>query len=140
LTKLATTEAELGRQRDFGEPFIFQDKPDEVFLQSIEQAGLHWTQGRLFHIMGNRDKSKAFEILKGFYQQEDGIFHTIGFGDSLNELLLLKAVDHPVLIRQEKGHHNARIKIPGILKTRFPGAAGWNEAVVFLLKEILSGN
>jgi len=110
LTGLSTTEAELARQRDFGEPFIFQDKPDEVFLQYIEQAGLHWTRGRLFHVMRNHDKGKAFEILKAFYQKEGGIFHTIGLGDSFNDLTILKAVDHPVLIRQENGHHNAELK------------------------------
>ena len=140
LTGLSTTEAELARQRDFGEPFIFEDKQDEVFLQSIEQAGLHWTHGRLFHIMGNHDKGQAFEILMSFYQQEGEIFQTIGLGDSLNDLPFLQAVDHPVLIRQENGHHDARIKIPGIFRTRYSCSTGWNEAVTFLLKKMLLEN
>jgi mannosyl-3-phosphoglycerate phosphatase family protein len=140
LTGLSTTEAALARQRDFAEPFIFQENPDQVFLQSIEQVGLHWTHGRLFHIMGNHDKGKAFDILKTYYQQEGGHFQTIGLGDSLNDLPLLKKVDHPVLIRQQNGQHDSRIKIPGILKTQCSGSEGWHEAVMFLLGKILTEN
>ncbi|OGB60486.1 MAG: hypothetical protein A2Y94_05530 [Caldithrix sp. RBG_13_44_9] len=140
LTGLTTTEAVLAGKRDFAEPFIFQDETDAAFLQSIEQAGLHWTQGLLYHIMGNHDKGQAFDMLKAFYQQAGGILQTIGLGDSLNDLPLLKRMDHPVLIRHENGHHDTRIKIPALLKTESSGSAGWNEAVMFLLKEILSGN
>jgi len=51
LTNLSTREANLARQRDFDEPFIFPGKPDQRFLRAIEEIDLQWTEGRFFHIM-----------------------------------------------------------------------------------------
>jgi mannosyl-3-phosphoglycerate phosphatase len=140
LTSLSNREAALARKRDFTEPFIFQDEQDNTFLQTLNEVGLHWTQGRLFHVMGDHDKGKAVELLKAFYQRESGIFQTIGLGDSLNDLPMLKKVDYPVLIRHENGHYDTRIKMKRLLKTKCSGPEGWNEAIIFLLNEILLVN
>lgn len=136
LTGLCREEARLSKQRDFDEPFVFDGAPDEHFLQAIEQSGLRWTQGQFFHIMGDHDKGRAVHLLKALYQHEYGAVASIGLGDSLNDLQMLQAVDHPVLVRQEDGSHDARIAVPDLLKTRLAGPAGWNEAVL----QLLSGN
>jgi len=133
LTGLSCDEAALAKQRDFDEPFIFDGDPDKSFLQAIEDAGLSWTQGRIFHIMGKHDKGLAVKILKTLYQQEHGEISSIGLGDSLNDLPLLQAVDRPVLIRHEDGNLDSRIAMAGLVKTQRPGPQGWNEAVLQLL-------
>lgn len=136
LTGLSREEARLSKQRDFDEPFVFDGAPDERFLQAIEQSGLRWTQGQFFHIMGDHDKGRAVHLLKALYQHEYGAVASIGLGDSLNDLQMLQAVDHPVLVRHADGSHDARIAVPDLLKTQLAGPAGWNEAVL----QLLSGN
>ncbi|MHB1290691.1 MAG: HAD-IIB family hydrolase [Sulfuricella sp.] len=136
LTGLSCDDAILSKQRDFDEPFIFDGAPDARFLQAIEDAGLHWTQGRVFHIMGKHDKGLAVKTLKALYEREYGEIFSIGLGDSLNDLPLLQAVDRPVLIRHEDGSFDSRIAIAGLMKTQSPGPQGWNEAVL----QLLAGN
>ena len=133
LTGLSRDEAVLAGQRDFDEPFVFEGAPDEHFLQAIEADGLRWTQGRIFHIMGRHDKGRAVSLLKSLYKKQFGAVVSIGLGDSLNDLQMLQAVDRPVLVRHEDGSHDTRIAVAGLLKTRLPGPAGWNEAVLQLL-------
>lgn len=133
LTGLPLGEAALAKLRDFDEAFVFDGAPDERFLQAIETAGLHWTQGQFFHILGNHDKGRAVKLLASLYRRECGCVSTIGLGDSLNDLPLLQAVDHPVLVRHADGSFDARIDLPGLLKTRHSGPRGWSEAVLQLL-------
>jgi glycerate 2-kinase len=133
LTGLSRDEARLAVQRDFDEPFVFDGAPEQRFLQAIEDAGLHWTRGRIFHIMGKHDKGRAVNLLKALYQRQYGTVMTIGLGDSLNDLPLLQAVDQPVLVRHGDGSFNLRIDVAGLLMTQSPGPLGWNEAVLQLL-------
>jgi len=133
LTRLEPDEADLAKQRDFEEPFVFDGAPDEGFLQAIEDAGLTWTQGRVFHIMGRHDKGRAVRFLKALYEREYGTVTTIGLGDSFNDLPMLQSVDLPILVQREDGSYDARIEIAGLLKTQSPGPLGWNETVLQLL-------
>jgi len=133
LTGLTFEEARLAKQRDFDEPFIFPDKPADRFLKEIEGEGLRWTQGRFFHFMGDHHKGRAMNILRRLYEQRDGPVTTIGIGDSLNDLPLLLSVDVPVLVKKENNRHDARIDIPGLMRTEGIGPAGWNEAVIKLI-------
>jgi mannosyl-3-phosphoglycerate phosphatase len=137
LTGLTIEEARLAKQRDFEEPFIFPSKPDDRFLKEIEGEKLRWTQGRFFHLMGDHHKGRAVNILKKLYERRDGTVMTIGIGDSLNDLPFLAAVDRPVLVKKETGRHDARIDIPGLVRTEGIGPAGWNEAVLKLISELL---
>jgi len=134
-TGLPEEEAALAKQRDFDEAFVFEGPINEDFLRAIETSGLHWTQGRIFHIMGDHDKGRAVKILIEHYQQKYGDITSIALGDSLNDLPMLNAVDRPVLVRHNDGGFDSRIEIHGLLKTRLPGPAGWNETVHKLLAE-----
>jgi glycerate 2-kinase len=133
LTGLTREEALLAMQREFDEPFVFDEVPDERFLQAIEAVGLRWTQGRIFHIMGRHHKGRAIGLLKDLYQRQYGALYSIGLGDSLNDLPLLTVVDQPVLMPREDGSYDRRIELPYLLKARLPGPAGWNETVLQLL-------
>lgn len=139
LTGLPCDQASLARQRDFDEPFVFDGAPDQHFLRAIEDDGLSWTQGRIFHILGRHDKGRAVEILKTLYAREFGPIASIGLGDGLNDLPLLQAVDCPVLIRHEDGSFDARVDLAGLTRTRLPGPQGWNEAVLRLLEREAAG-
>jgi hydroxypyruvate reductase len=133
LTGLPRGEARLAKQRDFDEAFVFDGTAGETFLRAIGDAGLHWTQGRFFHIMGDHDKGRAVHLLQSLYRREFGAVTSIGLGDSLNDLPMLAAVDRPVLVRHADGSFDTRIDLPGLLKTQQPGPSGWNGAVLQLL-------
>lgn len=135
LAGLSIIEADLAKKRDFDEPFVFEEgelKAGE-FLKAIEEAGLCWTQGRFFHILGDNDKGKAVKILKGLYEKAYGKIKTIGLGDSLNDLPLLQEADYPVLVQKEDGSYDTRIDLPNIIKTDGIGPEGWASAVMGLI-------
>ena len=133
LTGLSREDAQLAQRRDFGEPFIFLGKTDERFLQEIEGMGMRWTRGRLFHLMGDHHKGRAVTLLCRLFAQRFGPVTTIGIGDGLNDLPFLLAVDRPVLVRKLSGAHETQMDIPGLLRTRSVGPAGWEEAISALL-------
>lgn len=133
LTGLPPDDARRAKQRDYGEPFLFEKRPEERLMQAIEREGLRWTQGRFFHLMGDHHKGRALNILRSLYERGSGPVTTVGIGDSLNDLPFLLAVDRPVLVRNRSGRHDRRLAAPGLLRTRGIGPAGWNEAVLELL-------
>ncbi|MBS4097086.1 MAG: HAD-IIB family hydrolase [Sulfuricella sp.] len=133
LTGLDVALAALARQRDFDEPFVFEGAPDPGFLRAIEESGLTWTQGRLFHILGRHDKGRAVRLLRGLFERERGPSLAIGLGDALNDLPLLEAVDQAVLVRHADGSCDARLAVPGLLTSVRPGPPGWGETLLQLL-------
>jgi len=135
LAGLTLTEAKLAKQRDFDEPFLFEEGEMRIheFLKAIENTGLHWTQGRFYHILGDNDKGKAVNILKGFYEKKYGRIVAIGLGDSFNDLPLLKEVDYPVLIPKEDGSYAPQVKLRNLRKVNKVGPEGWNDAVIELI-------
>jgi mannosyl-3-phosphoglycerate phosphatase len=134
LTGLPKEEAALARAREFSEPFVLGQGSDERFLKAIGDHGLHWTQGKLYTLMGDHDKGKAVRLLKSWYESERGTLITIGLGDGLNDLALLKEMDYPVLIQREDGSYDPRIEVPRLIKAQGIGPSGWNRALLELLK------
>jgi mannosyl-3-phosphoglycerate phosphatase len=134
LTGLDTELAALARQREFDEPFVFDGPPDTGFLQAINGAGLNWTQGRIFHVMGQHDKGCAVRLLSALFARERGRMVTLGLGDGPNDLPMLQAVDHPVLVRREAGQIEASDQVAGLTITQSTGPKGWNEAVLEFLR------
>lgn len=136
ISGLTEEEGTLAKEREFGEPFIFEGEPDERFLNAIEERGLHWTQGRFFHVLGDNDKGKAVKILKHLYRKAFGEIVTIGLGDGFNDLPMLKEVDHPVLIPKEDASYDPRVELPNLTKAKRIGPSGWNEAVLLAIKRL----
>lgn len=137
LTGLSPDDAVRAMQRDFEEPFVFIETPDVNFLHAIENSGLNWTQGRIFHIMGQHDKGRAVNILQSLYAAELGSITSIALGDNLNDLPMLNAVDYPVLIMHKDGGFDQRVTVPGLIKSVSPGPLGWND---ILLQMLCSGS
>lgn len=133
LTWLDTEQAALARQREFDEPFVFDGPADASFLQAIERVGLNWTEGRLHHILGRHDKGRAVRLLTALYELERGPMTTLGLGDGANDLPMLQAVNHAVLVRHPDGLAGASLQLAGLTTTQQPGPGGWNEAVLDFL-------
>ncbi len=138
LTGLPISEAILSKERDFDEPFLFEDGEDRIseFIDAIEKSGLHWTQGRFYHILGDSNKGKAVKILMDYYKRAPGRVVTIGLGDSFNDLPLLQAVDYPVLVQKEDGSYEEKINLHNLIRADGIGPAGWNREVMKLIMRV----
>ncbi len=139
LTGLDTHEARMAKARDFDEPFVFNGGEAllERLVQSIKDMGFNMTRGSLFHILGESDKGRAVEILRGLYSGKDQHISTIALGDSPNDIEMLQNVDYPVTVQKSNGSYDERIKVRGLIKAKGIGPKGWNEAMLKLLETLL---
>jgi mannosyl-3-phosphoglycerate phosphatase len=108
--------------------------------------GLRWTKaGGLFHLTGDNDKGEAAETLMRCYQREQRLrfqsrpVESVGIGDSLGDVPLLAVVDHPILVQRPDGSFDREVLLPRLVRTRGMGAAGWNDAMLRLLRHSFSG-
>ncbi len=138
-TALRPEQAELAREREFDEPFLFSGNgaEKEGLLAAIRKKGFHSTEGRFLHILGDSDKGRAVEMLAGLYRQRYGDISTIAVGDSLNDLPMLEKVDCPVLVQKPDGSYDPRIALPNLVQARGIGPAGWDRELPRLVREIL---
>lgn len=131
-------EAQMAKERDFDEPFIFKGSSLELhrLLRSIKQKGFTSTQGRFFHILGSSNKGIAVSILTDLYKMKYGKIKTIALGDSPNDIPMLERVDKPVLVQKPDGMYDPTTDIPNLMKADGIGPEGWNRAVIGYLDYI----
>jgi mannosyl-3-phosphoglycerate phosphatase len=132
VTALPVEEAARAKLRHFDEPFMF-DGDAEALAAAVRELGLHLTQGRLYHLLGENDKGKAVEILKKLYREELGDVAFIALGDSPTDEPMLRRVDYPVLVQKDDGTYDDRVSVPNLVRAPAPGPEGWNRAVLELL-------
>lgn len=137
ITGLPLKEAALARKREFDEPFITEDGSGaEEAGRLVESAGYSFTMDRFFHITGPNDKGKAVETLIALYRSLYGRTATIGLGNAANDASFLKKTDYPVLVMGADGSYNDIGEVPGLIKARGIGPAGWGRAVSGILDSI----
>lgn len=135
-------EAELAKWREYDEPFNFLKSVDQDTLKKIKaefaEKGLNLvTGGKLFHLTGQNDKGQAVKILTDLYRQ---VFKTkcktVGLGDSMIDLPMLKVCDLPILVKKPDGSYDkdvvAEIK-PNLADGI--GPEGWNKAILEVIGE-----
>jgi len=132
-------EARLAKKREYDEPFLLDE---ESAIQKVqEMARLSNLQvsrgGRFFHLMGENDKGEALRLLTDIYREKTEHIETIALGDSLNDLPMLHAANHPVLVQKPDGSYNPEVKLPSLHLAPGIGPAGWCESVLELLNKLL---
>ncbi|MBI4378570.1 MAG: HAD-IIB family hydrolase [Nitrospinae bacterium] len=155
-TSLTKREAALAKKRGYSEPFLIypahnllrRDSSQRVMCgvkderswinivkREILKKGFKFSYGgRFFHIMKDNDKGKAVKILKKLYAQKYGNIKTIGIGNSLNDLPMLKAVDIPVLVKNYDGRYERGIRLKNLYLADGIGPEGWNNFIISNLK------
>ena len=102
-TGLSLTLAKSAKTREYSEPFAFRSKPCEDFLRQLKDEGLNFAYGgKYYSLFGNHTKAKAVSILKGLYAAETSKLVTIGVGNQLNDLEMLKVTDKPFFITKSE--------------------------------------
>ncbi len=84
--------------------------------------------------MGCNDKGRSVSILSDLYRQQWSNIKTIGLGDSLNDLPMLKVVDIGILVQKPGGIYDPAVTDPSIKKGNGIGPAGWNKELISILK------
>ncbi len=140
ITGLDVIRAKLARQREFDEPFLIVDETPEklkAVIEGIEKRGYRFTEGGILnHITGNFNKGESLSVLKNLYLSKDPNIEFIGLGDAYNDISMLKAVDHPFLVRKPDGSAEEVKDLEKLQITRGIGPDGFAESVEPLLKKI----
>nr|AAU82737.1 mannosyl-3-phosphoglycerate phosphatase [uncultured archaeon GZfos19C7]QNO53513.1 mannosyl-3-phosphoglycerate phosphatase [Methanosarcinales archaeon ANME-1 ERB6] len=135
---LSVELAKLAKQKEYNESFIFDELESEaaVLFEKIKEKGFAVTHGgRYYNIHGkNADKGKAVRALTELFKREYGEVKTFGVGDSMNDISMLNAVEHPAVVKNKKGAW-LDISLPGLYKAKGEGPEGWAEVVEKLLKQ-----
>ncbi|PPA79663.1 MAG: Glucosyl-3-phosphoglycerate/mannosyl-3-phosphoglycerate phosphatase [ANME-2 cluster archaeon HR1] len=129
--------AALAKKRDYDEAFIILSPPEKAIQleQEILNKGYNYTKGgRFHHIMGSNDKGRSVSILSDLYRQKWSNIKTIGLGDSLNDLPMLKAVDIGILVQKPGRIYDPAVIDPSIKKGNGIGPAGWSKELINILK------
>jgi len=138
LSGLSLEEATFAKKREYDEPFILEggNREVEIIKRSIGKKGMNYVWGGKFHhILGKNDKGKAVKILKELYENEFFSISTIGIGDSLNDLPMLMAVDHPIFLKGKENHPvDIPLKMINLTVLERAGPLIWNEAILDLLR------
>lgn len=138
ISGLSLGEAEFAKKREYDEPFIIEggEREIETVRRKIEGKGINYVWGGKFHhILGKNDKGKAVEILKELYENEFFSILTLGIGDSLNDIPMLLAVDHPIFLKEKEGI-SPDIPSKNLICFEGTGPQAWNEAILNILSEL----
>ena len=138
LSGLTREEAAWAKEREYDEPFLIEggEKEIKTVKKKIRERGLNYAWGgRFHHILGKNNKGKAAQILKDLYKKEFSLIQTVGIGDSLNDLPMLSAVDHPVFLKGEEDLSESS-PVKNLVLLDGTGPQIWNKAILSVLREL----
>jgi mannosyl-3-phosphoglycerate phosphatase len=138
---LPLLQARLAKLREYDEPFRLLDPSPQArsrLLRALHRRGLRCARSSRFeHLTGRTDKGVAVAALRGLYERavEEPLV-TIGLGDSLSDLPLLRAVDIPIIVDNQDAGASDRLlrKVPTARLTDNQGPRGWAEAITGALE------
>jgi mannosyl-3-phosphoglycerate phosphatase len=131
--------AQLAKQREYDEPFIFIGSPALRIKTEklIQERGLNYFKGsRYDHLTGPNHKGKAVHILTDLFRKKYKKVITVGLGDSDNDRTMLESVNYPVLVQKKDGSYEQSIQLKSLHKAPGIGPAGWGPTVLRFLSAL----
>jgi mannosyl-3-phosphoglycerate phosphatase len=130
LSGLAPALAELAARREYGEPFVVLDGEIGALSAALDELGFQVTRGgRFFHVLGGCDKARAVVVLSKMLGDSD----TVGLGEAPNDIGFLLSVRTAVIVPSPY-LEVMRAALPAAVIAPESGPAGWNHAIMALLK------
>ena len=143
--RLSLLWARLAKLREYDEPFwtVNGDADTRARLwRALQAAHLGCTSGGRFdHAGAPVNKGTAVRLVAELYERAGLRSLTVGLGDSLNDVPLLRQVDVPVVVQHgDLGVRAAMLEqAPTARVTRLPGPSGWSEAIFDIVDEVQGG-
>jgi mannosyl-3-phosphoglycerate phosphatase len=133
ISSLTLEEASRAKRREHDEPFLILE-PAKARL--VEQSSrIPVTHGGRFYHLNTSDKGAAVSTLIDMYKKMDEDILTVGVGDSVNDLPMLKCVDVPILVQGEDGTHDPEVVLPSLRYAPAVGPAGLRRELLSLLAQ-----
>ncbi|MET0556535.1 MAG: HAD-IIB family hydrolase [Vicinamibacteria bacterium] len=139
LTGLSKASAASALRRHYDEPFLVEggDEPAARLASAAVRRGLVVTRGGQFHhLTGRVGKGEALARLLEVYGAARRRFQTVALGDAANDLSMLELCDRPIVVPRANGSLEPELAaaLPRAERAPAPGPAGWNEAVLSVLR------
>lgn len=133
LTGLPRDQAGLARVRDYSLVFYPIDRRVlNEFIERIRARGLRIVTGGgiLYTITGDHDKGTATRKILDLYREEYGEIVSIGIGDTVIDIPMLREVDIPVVLGKDidPGAHGL-LENKNLIIVDKKGPIGWSKAI-----------
>ena len=138
VTGLPLEDAARARRREFDEAFTCPPELEPRLPALAAERGLRVSRGgRFWHLHGDSDKGRALRHLRDLYVWRDVDVRLIALGDGPNDLPMLLEADVAIAVPRPDGRvHPALLAgVPRLRVAPAPGPAGWNEAVLAIIRE-----
>lgn len=140
MTGLTLADANLAKQRQFSEPGLWSGGDIELaeFCSLLENEGINAQQGGRFVTLSfGSQKVDQMQRIIAQYRASGGDPFCVALGDAPNDIAMLEAADLGVIIPNPS--HSGINELIGettgkIIRARFSGPEGWNEAVLNVLR------
>lgn len=139
LTGLGEAQARQALAREFSEPLVWRDSEaaKREFTAALVPSGLTTLQGgRFLHVLGEADKGRSLNWLRGYYGAEGRPVTTIALGDGPNDIAMLQAADIGVVIRSPSHGVPTFNSTNRVIVTEREGPRGWSDAIHDILDEL----
>ena len=137
-TGLATADAKLAMQREFGEPIEWLGTTQQKmhFIEALKTLGANPVEGgRFMHLKGDTDKGLAMQWLVAQYQQQlpQHEWVSVALGDGQNDASMLEMANHAVRILSPVNPLPIINDNKNVITSTLAGPAGWAECLQKLL-------
>ncbi len=142
-TGMSERDAEGSREREFSERFFFAGNAGTVMPSFEEIAGeQHWQvchSEPFRELYSGNNEGKALRYLMRVYREAlRSRVRSVAIGDSFDDASLLAASDQAFIAPLSSNTFDERLlsKLPNAARIDVPGAPGWNQTVMRVLRRI----
>lgn len=135
-TNMPLDQASRAKERCCTETLVgLSDDNAARLARTLADSGLHLQRGaRFWSIQGDHDKGRAVQWVIAEMRQRGVGGDSFGIGDGPNDVEMLVAVDHPILVKRPDSTW-AELGIPGVLRIDAVGPDGWVKAAQYVMGE-----